>query len=222
GWPLADAASERAAYLAATLADAAERCAGAGDIERARLIVYAASFAVAADGDQARPLARELVREMRAIVADRQLAVSIADALRELDERYFTAAQAHEPDGVRALLADWVAIMDSAAMDPRYGHGDQLGALRSKVEAVAALDPGGIPEPMADDARRRVDEALAEVGRTAARAGTANAAINLLVAIGDLDRARAIAEAGLEISPTPYYHMADLAWIDEMLGRYDD
>src|SRR5690606_7224004 len=97
GWPLADAASERAAYLAATLADAAERCADAGDIERARLIVYAASFAVAADGDQARPLARELVREMRAIVADRQLAVSIADALRELDERYFTAVQAHEP-----------------------------------------------------------------------------------------------------------------------------
>jgi thioredoxin-like negative regulator of GroEL len=222
GWPLADAASERTASLAATLADAAERCAGAGRIARARLIVYAMSFAVAEDGDEALPLVEELVGEMRGIVADRKLAGAIADALRELDERYFAAARAHDPDGVRMLLDDWIAIMDAAATDPRYGHGDQLAAVRSKVEAVASLDPNGIPQQMTDDARRRIDEALAEVGRSAARAGTANAAINLLVAIGDLDRARAIAEEGLEISSTPYYHMADLAWIDEMLGRYDD
>src|SRR5690606_3986785 len=127
-----------------------------------------------------------------------------------------------EPDGGRELLDAWVAVMDAASVDPRYGHGDRLAALRSKVEAVAALDPAGIPESIADEARRRIAEAFDEVGRSPARAGTANAAINLLVAIGDLEAARAVAEQELEHSRTPYYHMADLAWIDEMLGRHDD
>jgi len=222
GWPLDDAASDRTAELAAALAAAAEHCTEAGDVERARLTAYAAAFAVAADGGETEPLAETLVRQVRAIVADRALAVSIADVLRELDERYFAAARAVEPDAGRALLADWIAAMAAASTDPRYGQGDRLAALRSKVEAVAALDPAGVPASMADEARLRIDEAFAAVGRSPARAGTANAAINLLVALGELEPARAIAERELEHSSTPYYHMADLAWIDEMLGRYDD
>lgn len=219
GWPLDDAAAERTAYLAAALADAAEQCT---DVERARLTAWAASFAVDAKDGERDPLAERLVRSVREIVATRELAVSIADVLRELDERYFEMANALEPDSTAQLLADWIAAMDAASTDPRYGHGDQLAAIRSKIEAVAALDPAGVPDSMADEARARIDEAFDAVGRTPARAGTANAAINLLVALGDLDRARIVAERELEHSSTPYYHMADLAWIDEMLGRYDD
>lgn len=222
GWPLDDAASSRTAQLAAALAAAAERCGNTGEVEHARLTAYAAAFAVAAEDGETGPLAKTLVHRVRAIVADRALAVAIADVLRELDERYFAVAKAVEPDGARQLLDDWVAAMEAASTDPRYGHGDQLAALRSKIEAVAALDPAGVPESMADEARLRIDEAFAAVGRSAARAGTSNASINLLVALGDLDRARAIAERELEHSSTPYYNMADLAWIDEMLGRYDE
>lgn len=224
GWPLEDASAERRAYLARTLAGAAEACVHTGNVEPARLVAYAASFAIDLDdrddGD-ASALAERLVAGVRRIVAEHELALSIADVLRELDERFFAAAQAAAPDAAARLLADWTAVMDAASNDDRYGYGDRLAALRSKIEAVAALDPAGVPDAMADDARRRADEALAAVGRSPARAGTANAAINLLVALGDLDHARAIAEHELELSSTPYYHMADLAWIDEMLGRYD-
>ena len=220
GWPLEDASAERRAYLARTLAQAAEACAHTGRVEPARLVAYAASFALE-DGDKAFALGERLVDDVRRIVADRELALSIVDVLRELGESFFAAVQKLDPDGTAAFLADWTAVMDAASNDARYGHGDRLTALRSKVEAVAALAPDGVPEAMADDARRRAEDALAEVGRSPARAGTANAAINLLVALGDLDRARSIAEQELEHSSTPYYHMADLAWIDEMLGRYD-
>lgn len=221
GWPLEEASAERQAYLARTLERAAEACAHTGAVEPARLVAYAASFAVSDDGESP-ALAERLVADVRRIVADRELALSIVDVLRELDEAFFTAAQALGPAAAEELLDDWTAVMDAASNDTRYSHGDRLAALRSKVEAVAVLSPDGLPERIADEARRRADDALAAVGRSPARPGTANAAINLLVAIGDLDRARAIAEQELEHSSTPYYHMADLAWIDEMLGRYDD
>lgn len=220
GWPLEDASAERRAFLARTLARAAEACAHTGDVEPARLVAYAASFALD-DKDVAPALADRLVGDLQRIVADRELALSIADVLREVDERFFAAVEELGPDAAATLLHDWTAVMDAASNDSRYGHGDRLAALRSKIEAVAALAPDGVPEAMADEARRRADDALAEVGRSPARAGTANAAINLLVALGDLDRARAIAEQELEHSSTPYYQMADLAWIDEKLGRYD-
>src|SRR5690606_26185575 len=132
GWPLEDASAERQAYLARTLARAAESCAHTGDVEPARLVAYAASFAVSDDGETS-ALAERLVAGVRSIVTDRALALAIVDVLRELDERFFEAAQTLEPDSAARLLDDWTAVMDAASNDTRYSHGDRLAALRSKV-----------------------------------------------------------------------------------------
>jgi len=223
GWGLEDASAERALELAAALEKAAAACPSHMPVESARLTVAAAAFAVQSTAESADETERQrrLVSGVREIVADPELAVAIADALRELGDEYFDAAKTFEPDRTSELLQAWTRAMEVAARDPRFSPGDRLAALRSKIEAVSALDPAGVSEALAASARRSVDMTLAEVGESPARRGAVNASINLLVALGDIDAAYAIAENELASSRTPYYHMADLAWLDEMLGRYD-
>lgn len=222
GWGLEDASDERALDLAAALEKAADACAGHMPVESARLTVAAAAFAVQSTAESPDAIAwqRRLVRGVREIVTDPERSVAIADALRELGDEYFSAAKTLEPEHTRDLLEAWTHTMDEAARDARFSPGDRLAALRSKMQAFSALDPTGVPASLAADARRAVDETLGEVGASPARRGAVNGAINLLVALGDIESAYAIAENELASSRTPYYHMADLAWLDEMMGRY--
>src|SRR5690606_42086030 len=134
GWPLEDASAERRAFLARTLARAAEACAHTGDVEPARLVAYAASFALD-DKDVAPALADRLVGDLRRIVAYRELALSIADVLREVDERFFAPVEELGPDAAATLLHDCTPVMDAASNDSRHATSDRLAALRSKVSA---------------------------------------------------------------------------------------
>lgn len=225
GWGLETVPAERAPSLSAALESAAAACPPAMSAERARLTISAAAFAVDAAGQDTAddPALRRLVAAVRAIAADPALAARTSDALRRLDADYFAAARRLEPEHTQTLLESWTAAMDAAYADPRYGHGDRLAAVRSKVQAVDALAPDGIPPELAADGRRIADDVLEEIGVNApGRRGAVNAAINLLVALDDIDRAYEIAERELERSRTPYYSMADLAWLDEQRGRTAD
>src|SRR5690606_7669851 len=105
--------------------------------------------------------------------------------------------------------------------DARYTEGDRLLAMRSRIIAVRELGDGSIPPALAAEAQALIDAALARTAGTPAKAGAANAAVNVLLALGEPERAYAIAEDALRDSRTPYYHMADLALLDEQLGRTD-
>src|SRR5690606_32980480 len=93
--------------------------------------------------------------------------------------------------------------------------------MRSVLTAVRELG-GAPPTPELEaEARALVDAALARTAGTPASAGAVNAAVNVLLALEDLERAYEIAEAAMHTSRTPYYHMADLALLEERMGRTD-
>lgn len=232
GWGLEDLPAREEAALAAGLAAAADRCPADDTIERARLTVLAAAYAVSAeaaenadaeDGDAAAgQIVVGLVPRVRQIVADPALAASILDALLYLDEGFFSASNRLAPETSAKLLSDWSSAMDAALADHRYTAGDRLMALYGKLSAVKTLGPGhAIPPPLAAEAERVVDDALAEARSTPALPGVVNAALYVLTTIGRNDRAYEVAEQAMHASKTPYYYMADLADLDEKAGRID-
>jgi protein disulfide-isomerase len=200
-------------------------------VERARLTVLATAYAVAAEaaetsedaGGPASLLAASLVPQVRGIVADADFAASIMDTLQYLDERFFAAADRLAPKESPALLADWSAAMDAALADDRYTAGDRLMALYSKLAAVKALGQAhAVPAALAAEAERLVDDSLAGAEHTAALPGVVNAALYVLTALDEPERAYAVAEHAMKSAKTPYYYMADLADLDEEMGRKDE
>jgi tetratricopeptide (TPR) repeat protein len=127
-----------------------------------------------------------------------------------------------DAESAAELAADWGAVMDATADDANHTEGDQLGAVRSKVLAFKTLvGEGAVPAELDAAARARAEAALARSAGTPAEPGTVNAAVNLFVALDDLPGAYAVAEAAAARSKTPYYQMADLAALDERMGRTD-
>ncbi|HEX7079637.1 MAG TPA: thioredoxin family protein [Gammaproteobacteria bacterium] len=228
GWGLEDVEPAAGAQLAATLAKAAERCASSGRAEAARLTAIAASYALGSEADalaggaSPSPLLGDLVGRVGEVVADPVLAASVADALQYLGEDFFVLARRLAPEQAPELLSNWSEAMTAASRDERYGEGDRLAAERSKVEAVKALGGGeGVPAPLEAEARALIEETLGKVQNTPARPGAVNGAVNLLVALGDPAAAYAIAEREMRRSKTPYYQMADLAALEEMMGHLE-
>jgi protein disulfide-isomerase len=223
GWGLGDETGSEVAML---LARAVERCPADARLERARLTAIAASYAVDAEIDDielGEPPSPELIRliaAVRALVDEQELAVGAGDALLYLDEDFFKIVRDYDASHAAELAERWSAVMDAAADDARYTEGDRLAAVRSKVWAVKTLvGEGTVPPELDAAARARVDAALARVAGTPAEPGALNAAVNLFVALDDLPRAYAVAEGALPNTKTPYYQMADLAALDERMGK---
>jgi thiol-disulfide isomerase/thioredoxin len=241
GWALEDLQAPGELALAEELAAAADRCPADDAVERARLTVLAAAYAVSADTaenaaardanadadadaepDASGELVMRLAPGVREIVANRTLAASILDALLYLDDDFFAASNRLAPETSAKLLSDWSAAMDAALADHRFTAGDRLMALYSKLSAVKTLGPAhAIPLPLAAESERLVDDALAEARSTPALPGVVNAALYVLTTIGRNERAYDVAEQAMHASKTPYYYMADLADLDEEMGRID-
>ncbi|MBN1236888.1 MAG: thioredoxin family protein [Gammaproteobacteria bacterium] len=227
GWGLDDSVSA-GGRLAAALAGAAGRCPADARVERARLTAVAAHYAAEAEaeaveaGRAATPLLAQLVDDVRGILADPSLAVSIADALQYLDTDFFAVARQLGPTDSARLLQRWSAAMRAVAADERYTEGDRLAAVRARIEAHKVLSGDGrIPQALAAEALQRIDSSLAAADGTPGEPAVVNAAVNLLVTLERSERAYAVAEEAMRDAATPYYYMADLAWLDEQLGRED-
>jgi thioredoxin-related protein/tetratricopeptide (TPR) repeat protein len=228
GWALDDSLGALDIDVAAALAEAVERCPVDARVERARLTAIAASYAAAAEagsvaeGSESSPLLARLVDDVREILAEPDLSARVVDALQYLDADFFVVAKQLDRQASAQLLEQWSATMDAAADDARRTAGDRLTAVRSKLEAIKVLSAGGeIPAPLAQAARHRIDDALDRARGTAALPGVVNGAVNLLVTMDDPERAYEIAERAMHDARTPYYYMADLAWLDEQMGRTD-
>jgi thiol-disulfide isomerase/thioredoxin len=228
GWDVADDVSSRFSDLAQTLAQAAARCPADTESEKARLIVTAAGFA--ADGEAraltaGKPPGRRLVAlvgAVDAILKNPPLANEVSDSVAGLDDSFFKAVAVVAPRDVADWNRRFAAVMDKAAVDPRFSSADHLYTIYAKLSATKALDPQHkIPPQLAAAAHQRIDAALAEKLDEHTRASVVNAALNVLDLLGDDDRAYAIAREQLAQSKSPYYYMLDLASLDEKHGHID-
>jgi thioredoxin-like negative regulator of GroEL len=214
------------AALARGLQRAADSCPPELRVERARLQITAVQAAVDAreklrkDGkDTGADLAPVLAR-IPPILADRALALAAGDALQGLPAAYFQAAVAADPGEREPLRAQWFALMDDLAQDPRYSAADQMDAVGSKVIAAKALDPAGkVPPALARAVTRRIDDALAREKEPYARASLVNSALNVLDTLGDDARSQAILAGEIKTAAHPYYYMADMGELEEKRGH---
>ena len=227
-WELDDTSSENWSATAQSLQRAADRCPAAARVERARLIVvaaYAASRAEAASlkaGKPASALLARLVRSIHDLLADRELALSTADNLQDLDKDFFSAAIQVEPRRIAKLRQRWIGVMDAMATDSHYAEAGQITAIASKLKAMQALEPAeGIPAPLVAAANERIEATLARTHDEHARPAVVNASLDLLDVLGEDDRAYSILDQEVKTSKAPYYYMLDLASLDEKRGHKD-
>ena len=214
------------ANLARQLGAAAEHCPAAARVERARLRIFAASFATRAeadthdDGQPPSPALRAHVAAVNQVLMSEGTALEVSDALQSLDEDFFRAVKA---GGASAgpLLARYTRVMDAAAADPDYAEADQLSAIGSKLTAIKTVK-GAIPAGVARAASARVAAALAETQIPYVRSGIINAVLPIYDMLGRNEQAYKIVQGELAKTATPYYYKADLGELAESLGRKDE
>ncbi|MEO6080079.1 MAG: thioredoxin family protein [Steroidobacteraceae bacterium] len=224
GWE-SDGSPGELVETAARIQRAAQSCPADAQVERARLIAFAAAAASDAEEEQiaaGKAPTPQLVARVQAVyelLADRDRALAAADALQYLGTSFFKAAKQALPDRGAQLLERWSTVMDSAAGDTRFAETDQLAAVGMKLRAIKELGDGQIPATAAAAARQRVDAALARGQSGYARAGVVNSSLFVLDTLGDVDRLYAVTEAEMKTSHYPYYYMLDLADIEEERGN---
>ena len=220
-----DAAAAASATLAQQLETAAGRCPAGERLERARLLVFAASYGAQSESaalriQQAPSVAlRHQLTAVGQLLTDERTAVDAADALQSLDLDAFRAVKAM-PEAFH-WLAHYDAVMDAAAGDPDFAEADQLGAIGSKLTALKTIK-GAIPAGAARAARARVAAALAESQAPYVRSGIINAVLPIFDALGQNDQAYRVVQAELGSTATPYYYKADLGELAERLGLRDE
>ena len=216
------------ARTAAALGVAAARCPPEAATERARLRIVAAAAAVTAEsaslkaGKAPSPALAAAIARLRPILADGALAASVADALESLPGPFFTAVARLDPARVPEFEQAWEQAMEALAANERYSAADRLYAIGAEITAAKALGASGkAPAGLADEARRRVDAALAAEHEPYARASLVNSALNVLGELEDRDRSYAILKGEIATSSTPYYYMSDLGELEEERGNKD-
>lgn len=226
GWGLEDLADNEIAPLAKNLSTAATQCPATSGADRARLQIFAASYAADAEkaalkaGKPPSAVLRQHVQQVYGQLADPAPAVTHADALGYLDESFWLAAKA---SGVPAadFNARFAGVMDRAALDHSFAEADQLAAIASKLQAAKTLT-GAIDPALAKQARARVDAALAGKQIPYVRTGLINASLGIFELLGQNEDAYRIVQAELPAAQFPYYFKADLAALAESLGRKDE
>jgi len=222
GWVLDDLQAAEQAPRAQQLIAAAAHCPGSARVERARLLIDAASLLGQAEGEALKaggsPSAslRVQVALIGAILGDKRLALTVADALQYLDEGFFRAVKADR--GASDWVRRFIGVMDAAAVDPDFAEADQLGAVASKLIAIKTIE-GSIPAGAARAARARVDAAMAGKQIPYIRSGLINATLGVFDALGQNEQAYQVVQAELGHTATPYYYEADLGELAEGLGR---
>lgn len=208
-WTLTDD-SRKPEALAKALQTAAAQCPAESRVERARLIASAASASPS----------KELIDAVYDVLADREVALSATDSLRNLGKDFFDAVKKTEPKRAAAFLERWSGVMDAAAVDARFAEADRIYAMVAKLQAVKALSADGkIPAPLAAQVTERVDAALAKKHEGYERAGIVNAALWALDTLDEKDRIRAVLAHEVKTAKQPYYYMLDLASVEEKAGN---
>ncbi len=216
------------AKLQLAFENAAHTCPADLTRERARLHIRAAEQAVQqqkdvlkSGGKADKALTVAIVR-VNELLANKPLALANADALRGLRTEFFLAARQTLPQLAPTLRERWMAIADAATANPEFAPVDQLAAQLMKITAAKAYAADGkVPTDVRSVALATADKMLAVKQEPYVRAGVVNSAINIYIALDDLQRARDLLALEATTSNTPYYYLGDLADVEEQLGNID-
>ena len=222
-WTLEDIAGDARRTRGRQLAAAAQACAGSTPEERDRIVLFAASDL--GHGRDAKPgsLPASLVAQVGDILADPARAAARADALRALDDGYFSTLRAQDARHAATQLAQYLGAMRAGSESSARPLGDRLNLLYSAVLASRSASPDDKPDPGLEAlARERVAKAIADPGPKSERSGTLNGALNVLDALRDYQREYDVTLAEMKIADAPYYYMSSLGDVTEAMGRKDE
>jgi thiol-disulfide isomerase/thioredoxin len=239
--PLAAADCRRLAYNAFDLGDegvfdgaslqtafenAARLCPAELKKERARFPVLAATQAarrqkdaINAGGKGDSKLAALIVR-VNDLLADQPVAMTNADAFRSLPKEFYLAARQTVPQAAPEIRSRTMQLAEATTANTQFAPADQLAAQLMKVRAAQAFAKDGkTPTDIRSVALATTDRMLAAKMEPYVRAGVVNSAINIYIALDDLEKARDLLTLEAQTSNTPHYYIGDLADIEERLGN---
>jgi thiol-disulfide isomerase/thioredoxin len=223
---LEDGGAFDAAQLQTAFENAARLCPADLAKERARLQIRANEQAATLQkdainrGEKAdKTLAAGIVRVYE-LLANRELALANADALRGLRGEFFLAARQTLPQLAPGLRERWMAVADAATANADFAPADQLAAQLMKITAAKAYATDAkVPTDVRSVALATADSMLAQKQEAYVRAGVVNSAINIYVALDEWERARELLALEASTSNTPHYYLGDLADVEEHLGN---
>jgi protein disulfide-isomerase len=215
-----------AAKLQTAFENAARTCPAELTKERARLHIRAAEQAteqqqgVITKGGKADKALTVAIVRVNELLANKEVALANADALRSLPAEFFLAARQTLPQLAPTLRERWMTAADAATANPEFAPADQLAAQLMKITAAKAYAADAkIPTDVRSVAVATAARMLAVKQDAYVRAGVVNSAINIYVALDDWERARDLLALEATTSNTPYYYLGDLADVEEHLGH---
>jgi thiol-disulfide isomerase/thioredoxin len=215
-----------AAKLQTAFENAARLCPAELEKERARFPLLAAAAAAELQkaaiekGGKADKALTVLIVRVNETLANKDLALANADAVRGLPKEFYLAARQTLPQLAPALRERVMAIADATTANPQFAPADQLAAQLVKIRVSKAYAADGkVPTDVRSVALATADKMLAVKQDAYVRAGVVNSAINIDIALDDWQRAHDLLALEATTSNTPYYYLSDLAEAEEHLGN---
>ncbi len=214
------------ARLQSAFENAARVCPAELVKERARFALLAAGEAATLQKDALAKGARAdralsvLIVRVNELLANQELALANADALRGLPKEFYLAARQTVPQIAPTLRERAMAVADAATVNPQFAPADQLAAqlIRIRVAKAYAVD-GKVPTDVRSVALATAQKMLDAKMDPYVRAGVVNSADNIYIALEDRERERALLAGEAQTSNTPHYYLGDLADVEEKLGN---
>jgi protein disulfide-isomerase len=214
------------AKLLTAFENGARLCPAALTKERARLNILAA--AEAADlqseaigkGAKADKSLTVLIVRVNELLANKQLAMANADALRGLPKEFYLAARQTLPQIAPGIRERMIGVADATTASAQFAPADQLAAQLMKIRVAEAYAADGkVPTDVRTVALQTATKMLAVKQDAYVRAGVVNSAINIYIELDDWVRARDLLALEASTSNTPHYYIGDLADVEEHLGN---
>jgi len=212
--------------LQSAFENAARLCPAELTKERARFPILAAAEAAALQkdaleqGGKGDTALKVLIVRVNEILANKDLALSNADALRGLPKEFYLAARQTLPQLAPGLRERVMAIAEATTANPQFAPADQLAAQLMKIRVAKAYAVDGkVPTDVRSVALATAAKMLAVKQEPYVRAGVVNSAINIYIALDDWQKARDLLALEATTSNTPHYYLGDLAEAEEHLGN---
>jgi protein disulfide-isomerase len=214
------------AKLQAAFENAARLCPAALTKERARFLVLAATQAARLQKDalgkgaKADKALSVLILRVNELLAKPDLAMANADALRSLPKEFYLAARQTLPRVAPEIRQRIMTVADATTANPQFAPADQLAAQLMKIRVAKAYSKDDkVPTDVRNVALNTASKMLDLKQESYVRAGVVNSAINIYLALDDLERARDLLALEAKTSNTPHYYIGDLADVEERLGN---
>jgi thiol-disulfide isomerase/thioredoxin len=214
------------AKLQAAFENATRLCPAELTKERARFPLLAAAEAASLQkealekGGKADKKLAALVLRVNEGLANQELSLANADAVRGLPRELYLAARQTLPQVAPELRSRVMATAEAATNNAQFAPADQLAAQLTKIRAAKAyaLD-GKTPTDVRNVALATTQKMLDVKNEPYVRAGVVNSAINIYIALDEWEKARDLLALEATTSNTPHYYLGDLADVEEKLGN---